>query len=84
VDGVVEAGGGVEDRPTGGVGVGGLELSSCNTVGDDPRELPDYLPNDGTLAQVAVLVRVVFQILRLDSAGRTSAATDEIRAAVRS
>jgi hypothetical protein len=30
--------------------------------------IPDYLPSDTTLAQVAVLVRFVFQILRLDSA----------------
>jgi hypothetical protein len=33
--------------------------------------IPDCLSSDSTLAQVAVLVRFVFQILRLDSAGRT-------------
>jgi hypothetical protein len=41
VGGVVEAGCGVEDGPSGGVGVGRLELSTRHAVGDDPSELGD-------------------------------------------
>jgi hypothetical protein len=48
VDGIVEAGGGVEDGARRTSRPGCLELSPCDAVGDDPFELTDQRVDVGS------------------------------------
>ena len=41
MSGVVVAGGGVEHGAGRGARVGGIEFAACDSVSDDPGELPD-------------------------------------------